>query len=54
MHADTPIGEVVAQLTGVHYFELGSSVTLYFHPTQMYVFGGDGMLLLAPERGGGR
>ena len=54
VHAQTPVGEVVAQLTGVHYFELGSSVTLYFHPTQLYVFGGDGMLLLSPERGGGR
>jgi len=54
VHASTPIGEVVAQLTGVHYFELGSSVTLYFHATQMYVFDGAGMLLLAPVRGGGR
>ena len=54
VHADTPVGEVVAQLTGVHYFELGSSVTLYFSPAQMYLFDEDGALLLAPVRGGGR
>ncbi len=54
VHAETPVGEVVAQLTGVHYFDLGSAVTLYFSPAQMYVFDKDGALLLAPVRGGGR
>jgi glycerol transport system ATP-binding protein len=46
--------ELVAQLTGVHYFELGAPVTLYFNPAQIYVFDEAGMLLLSPMRGGER
>ena len=52
VHVATPIGELVAQLTGVHYFELGAALTLYFHATQAYVFDGQGNLLLAPVRQG--
>ena len=47
VHVDTPIGELVAQLTGVHVFKLGETVTLYIHPAQAYVFGADGNLLVA-------
>ena len=47
VHVDTPIGELVAQLTGVHVFRLGEIVTLYVHPAQAYVFGADGGLLVA-------
>lgn len=47
VHVDTPIGELVAQLTGVHVFKLGETVTLYIHPAQAYVFGADGSLLVA-------
>jgi len=54
VHVVTPVGELVAQLTGVHYFDLGASVTLYFNPAQVYVFDARGMLLLSPVRGGGR
>ncbi|WP_043700919.1 ABC transporter ATP-binding protein [Tepidimonas taiwanensis] len=50
VHVDTPVGEVVAQLTGVHYFDLGASITLYLHPSQVYVFNEAGALLVAPER----
>ncbi|MFN3296775.1 ABC transporter ATP-binding protein [Caldimonas sp.] len=50
VHVDTPVGEVVAQLTGVHYFDLGASITLYLHPSQVYVFNEAGVLLVAPER----
>jgi len=50
VHVSTPIGELVAQLTGVHYFELGAALTLYFHATEAYVFDGQGALLLAPAR----
>jgi glycerol transport system ATP-binding protein len=42
----------VAQLTGVHYFELGSAITLHIHPAQVYVFDAGGALLLAPARRG--
>jgi glycerol transport system ATP-binding protein len=54
VHVATPVGEVVAQLTGVHYFDLGAQVNLYFNPAQVYVFDAAGLLLLAPVRGGGR
>ncbi len=47
VHVDTPIGELVAQLTGVHVFKLGETLTLYIHPAQAYVFGADGGLLVA-------
>jgi len=53
VHVHTLVGELVAQLTGVHYFELGALVTVYFHPSQVYLFDAEGMLLLAPVRGGG-
>ena len=54
VHVDTPVGELVAQLTGVHYFDLGAAVTLYFNPAQLYVFDASGALVLSPVRGGGR
>ena len=54
VHVHTLVGELVAQLTGVHYFELGVQVTLHFNPAQVYVFDAQGMLVLAPVRGGGR
>ncbi|ACM31859.1 ABC transporter ATP-binding protein [[Acidovorax] ebreus] len=50
VHAATPWGALVAQVTGVHYLELGSAVTLYLDPAQAYVFGADGALALAPVR----
>ncbi len=53
IHAATPVGELVAQLTGVHYFELGSAITLHLHPSQVYVFDASGALLLAPAGKGG-
>jgi glycerol transport system ATP-binding protein len=51
VHFDTALGELVAQLTGVHHFGLGQAVTFYFNPTAVYVFDAHGMLLLAPTRG---
>ncbi len=53
VHVATLVGEVVAQLTGVHYFELGAQVTLYLSATQVYIFDEQGMLLMAPMRGAG-
>ncbi|HEU4458461.1 MAG TPA: ABC transporter ATP-binding protein [Methylibium sp.] len=50
VHARTAVGELVAQLTGVHDFELGAPVVLHADPAQAYVFGADGALLVAPER----
>ncbi|GKS91812.1 ABC transporter ATP-binding protein [Acidovorax sp. SUPP2539] len=54
VHAHTPWGELVAQVTGVHYFDLGTAITLHLAPGEAYVFGADGALLLAPARRGGR
>ncbi len=50
VHVHTQIGELVAQLTGVHVFGLGEAITLYLNPAQAYVFGADGNLLVAPGK----
>ena len=54
VHVHTLVGELVAQLTGVHYFELGTSVTVYFNPAQVYIFDARGLLAMSPARGTGR
>ena len=48
VHVHTQIGELVAQLTGVHVFTLGEPITLYLDPRQAYVFDAAGDLLVAP------
>jgi glycerol transport system ATP-binding protein len=53
VHAHTPVGDLVAQLTGVHNFDLGSPISLHVSPSHMYVFDASGALVLAPERAGG-
>ena len=53
VHAHTPIGDLVAQLTGVHNFELGAAINLHVNPSHVYVFDQEGALLVAPERTGG-
>jgi glycerol transport system ATP-binding protein len=50
VHVYTQVGELVAQLTGVHVFSLNEATTLYLNPAQVYVFGADGNLVVAPER----
>jgi len=50
LHARTGIGELVAQLTGVHQFTLGERVELHLEPRQAYVFDAGGALLRAPAR----
>ena len=52
VHFATALGELVAQLTGVHHLELGQAVRFYFNPAAVYVFDAQGMLLLAPPRAG--
>jgi glycerol transport system ATP-binding protein len=49
VHVLTPIGELVAQLTGVHQLTLGAAITLHLDPRQAYVFDALGNLLVAPE-----
>lgn len=48
VHVHTVVGELVAQLTGVHRFELGAAVTLYFSAAQAYVFDAADRLAVAP------
>ena len=50
VHASTAVSELVAQLTGVKRFELGSQVSLFVDPAQVYLFNQDGALLRAPHR----
>lgn len=52
VHVATALGSVVAQLTGVHYFDLGTQLSLFVHPSQLYVFDTAGLLLWAPKRPG--
>lgn len=49
LHVATLVGDLVAQLTGVHYFDLGCEVTLYLQPSQVYLFDARGLLVQAPE-----
>ena len=51
VHVDTPIGELVAQLTGVHVFTLGAAITLFLDPARVHVFDANGDLLVAPTMG---
>lgn len=53
VHVHTSVGELVAQLTGVHSFELGAALPLYFNPSQIYIFDALGLLAMSPVRGGG-
>lgn len=53
VHVSTVVGELVAQLTGVHRFELGESLTLYVDPALAYLFDSAGALTHAPRRGEG-
>ncbi|MBC7648540.1 MAG: ABC transporter ATP-binding protein [Vitreoscilla sp.] len=52
LHVGTAVGEMVAQLTGVHRFDLGAPVKLYVDPAQVYLFNSDGRLEHAPSRVG--
>jgi glycerol transport system ATP-binding protein len=49
VHVDTALGGMVAQITGVHNFELGANVSLYLKPDNVYAFEPDGPLLVAPK-----
>ncbi|MCK6425077.1 MAG: ABC transporter ATP-binding protein [Burkholderiaceae bacterium] len=52
VHVHTAVGELVAQLTGVHEFDLGAALTLHVSPAQVYAFDAAGALLVAPQRKG--
>ena len=52
VHVETAVGELVAQLTGVHVFTLGAPITLYLDPSAVHVFDAQGDLLVAPKKEG--
>ncbi len=52
VHVDTAVGELVAQLIGVHQFTLGAPITLFLAPAQVHVFDAAGALLAAPTKEG--
>jgi len=52
VHVHTLVGELVAQLTGVHDCPLGDPITLHLHPESLFVFDADGPLVRAPARPG--
>lgn len=54
VHVRSEVGDLVAQLTGVHEFDLGAPLTLYLQASQVHVFDAAGLLTRAPERRGGR
>jgi len=52
VHVHTPVGDLVAQLTGVHDCPLGDPITLYLQPASLFVFDAEGPLVRAPDRPG--
>ncbi|MDO8905669.1 ABC transporter ATP-binding protein [Hydrogenophaga sp.] len=52
VHVHTAVGELVAQLTGVHDCPLGDPITLYLNPESLFVFDAKGPLVRAPARPG--
>ncbi|HVR52625.1 MAG TPA: ABC transporter ATP-binding protein [Pseudorhodoferax sp.] len=52
VHVATASGELVAQLTGVHDFALGSRIALHLASEQAYAFDAQGALLVAPRQAG--
>lgn len=52
VHVHTAVGELVAQLTGVHDCPLGDPITLYLNPQSLFVFDANGPLVRAPARPG--
>lgn len=49
VHLSSDIGDLVAQVAGVHHFTLGAAQAMYFAPSAVYVFDAAGDLLLAPS-----
>ncbi|NGM87533.1 ABC transporter ATP-binding protein [Parapusillimonas sp. SGNA-6] len=52
VHLSSDAGHLVAQVSGVHHFDLAATVTLYFSPSSMLVFDAEGDLVLAPKARG--
>ena len=53
VHTSSGLGDLIAELTGVHRFELGQLLDMHVAPADMYVFDSTGKLALAPDAGDG-
>ncbi|WP_322998422.1 ABC transporter ATP-binding protein [Castellaniella sp.] len=49
VHAQTPVGNLIAQVPGVSHHSLGEAITLHFASRRAYVFGADESLVRAPQ-----
>jgi glycerol transport system ATP-binding protein len=49
VHLESNLGDLVAQLTGVHFFELGTPLTMYVNPAHCFVFDQNEQLLVAAQ-----
>ncbi|NBY16315.1 MAG: TOBE domain-containing protein, partial [Betaproteobacteria bacterium] len=54
IHLETPLGNLVAQRTGVHRLDLGELVTVGIDPEAVYLFDPQGAMVLAPDSGSQR
>jgi glycerol transport system ATP-binding protein len=54
VHADTPVGNLVAQFQGVLELGLGEPVTMLLPPAQLYLFDAQGRRIHAPRQPGTR
>ncbi len=52
IYAETPVGEVIAELPGIHHVRMGEPLTLYLAAHDAYVFDAAGHLTHAPARAG--
>jgi glycerol transport system ATP-binding protein len=52
VHVQTAVGELVAQLPGVHVFTLGAAIELHFSRRQVYLFDTRGELLITAAEAG--
>jgi glycerol transport system ATP-binding protein len=50
LHVGSEVGDLVAQLTGVHTFDLDANITLYFSASNVYVFDANEQLIASPAR----
>jgi glycerol transport system ATP-binding protein len=48
VHVHAAVGELVAQLVGVHKLDLGARITLHLNPDHLFVFDASGPLVRAP------
>ncbi len=49
VHLESNLGDLVAQLTGVHFFDLGTPLTMYVNPLHCFVFDQNERLLVAAQ-----